>query len=92
LGFINGVCFGSKSGNLEYWQTQAVSVDINKDFYFTVSQELRFGRHHGNPYLHNIDLALVYKGFADWVDMVLILKRSMSRTAPENFDTKIART
>lgn len=85
LGFVNGVCFGSKSGNLEYWQAQAVSVDINKDFYFTVSQEVRFGRHHGNPYLHNIDLALVYKGFADWVDIGFNFKKEYEQDSTGKF-------
>lgn len=85
MGFVNEVCFGSKSGNLEYWQTQVVSIDINKDFYFTASQEVKFGRHHGNPYLHNIDLALVYKGLADWVDIGFNFKKEYEQDSTGKF-------
>lgn len=87
LGFVNPVCFGgsSRDGNLEYWQKQTVSVDINKDFTFTATQELRFGRHHGNPYLHNIELALVYKGFADWVDIGFNFRKEYKQDSTGRF-------
>jgi hypothetical protein len=81
-GFLDGVCFASRSGHLEYWQTQSVSVDINKDFAFTVSEELRFGRHNGNPYLHNVDLGIVYKGLAEWLDIGFNFKKEYEQDSP----------
>lgn len=86
LVFVNQVCLaGSRNGNLEYWQKEVVSVDINKDFTFTAAQELRFGRHHGNPYFHNIDLGVVYKGFADWVDIGFNFKKEYEQDNNRRF-------
>lgn len=84
-GFFDGVCFGSRSGNLEYWQTQSISLDINKDFAFTVSEQVRMGRHGGNPYFHNVDLALVYKSLADWLDIGFNFKKQYEKDSKGKF-------
>ena len=84
-GFFDGVCSASRSGDLEYWQTQSVSVDIDKDFAFTVSEEVRFGRHNGNPYLHNIDLGIVYKSLADWLDLGFNFKKEYQKDSSGKF-------
>lgn len=84
-GFLDGVCFASRSGDLEYWQTYNVSVDINKDFAFTVTEELRFGRHNGNPYLHNVDLGIVYKGLTEWLDLGFNFKKEYEKDSSGKF-------
>jgi hypothetical protein len=84
-GLLGGVCFAGRSGDLEYWQTQGASVDINKDFAFTVSQELRFGRHNGNPYLYNVDLGIVYKGLAEWLDLGFNFKKEYEQDSSGEF-------
>jgi hypothetical protein len=84
-GLLSGVCFASRSGDLEYWHTHSVSVDINKDFVFTASEELRFGRHNGNPYLHNVDLGIAYKGLADWLDLGFNFKKEYEKDSSGKF-------
>ena len=77
--FFNSVCFGSESGNLEYWQTSVFELDINKHFTFTAAEEFRLGRHNGNPYLYNVDLGLVYKGLANGPDIGLNFKKEYEK-------------
>ena len=84
-GLLGGVCFASGNGNLEYWQTQGFNVDINKDFAFTVSQELRFGRHEGDLYLHNVDLGIVYKSLAEWLDLGFNFKKEYEKDSSGKF-------
>ncbi len=84
-GLLGGVCFASRIGNMEYWQTQGFNVDINKDFAFTVSQELRFGRHEGSLYLHNVDLGIVYKGLAEWLDLGFNFKKEYEKDSSGKF-------
>jgi hypothetical protein len=81
----NSVCFASRSGHLEYWQTSTLSFDINKDFTFTAVEEFRAGRHNGNPYLHNVDLGLVYKRFADGIDIGLNFKKEYEKDSTGKF-------
>jgi hypothetical protein len=84
-GLLGGACFAGRSGDLEYWQTQSASVDIDKDFALTVSEELRFGRHNGNPYLHNVDLGIVYKGLAEWLDLGFNFKKEYEQDSSGKF-------
>jgi len=84
-GLLDGICFASRNGDLEYWQTHVFSADINKDFTFTVSQELRFGRDNGNPYLHNVDLGIVYKSLAEWLDLGLNFKKEYEKDSSGKF-------
>lgn len=76
---LNGVCFGSKGGNLEYWQTTGISLDVNKDLAIHVEQEFRVGRQNVNPYLYSINLGLVYKSLADWVDIGFDFKKEYEK-------------
>jgi hypothetical protein len=82
---FNGVCLASRSGDLEYWQTTGFGFDINKDFTFTAAEEFRAGRHNGNPYLHNIDLGLVYKGLAGGPDIGLNFKKEYEKDSTGKF-------
>jgi hypothetical protein len=83
--FFNGVCFASRSGDLEYWQTSGLSFDINKHFTLTAEEEFRAGRHNGNPYLHNVDLGLVYKGLADGPDIGFNFKKEYEKDSKGKF-------
>ena len=76
---LNGTCFGSTNGNGEYWQTVGFDYNMNKDWKLTVRQELRFGKSGGDPYLHNIDVGLVYKSFGDWIDVGLNFKKEFEK-------------
>jgi hypothetical protein len=82
---FNSVCFASRSGDLEYWQTSGLAFDINKHFTFTAVEEFRAGRHNGNPYLHNVDLGLVYKGLADSVDIGFNFKKEYEKDSKGKF-------
>ncbi len=84
-GTFSGVCFAGKSGNLEYWQTSGISFDINKDFTFAVQEEFRTGRHNGNPYLHNVNLDLIYKGLDDWIDLAFSFKKEYEKDSAGKF-------
>ncbi len=42
-------------------------------------QELRLGKSGDDPYLHNTDVGLVYKGFADWLDVGLNFKKEFEK-------------
>jgi hypothetical protein len=84
-GLLCTVCLGSRSGDLEYWQIHSVSLDINKDLTFTAAQELRMGRHNGNPYLHNEDLGIVYKGLADWLDIGFNFRKEYEKDSKGKF-------
>lgn len=84
-GFPSSICFGSRSGNLEYWQQNEVSLDIYKDFTFTAREEHRMGRHNGNPYLYNWDLGLVYKGFTDWLDIGFNFRKEYEKDSKGKF-------
>jgi hypothetical protein len=82
---FNSVCLGGRNGDLEYWQTSALAFDISEDFAFTAAQEFRVGRHNGNPYLHNIDLGLVYKGLADGPDIGFSFKKEYEKDSGGKF-------
>lgn len=82
---FNTVCFASASGNSEYWQAHNIGVDINEDYGFTFSQEMRFGKSGSDPYLHNMDFGLVYKGLADWLDISLNFKKEYDRDSAGQF-------
>ncbi len=82
---VGGNCFGSTDGNAEYWQS--IGLDFNMDEYWkiTVRQELRIGKSGDDPYLHNADVGLVYKGFADWLDVSLNVRKEYERDSLGKF-------
>jgi hypothetical protein len=77
--------YASQSGNLEYWQVHNVGVKISEDFEVTVGQETRFGKSGSDPFLHNVDMGLVYKGFADWLDVSINFKKEYERDSSGKF-------
>jgi len=66
-----------RNGNFEFWQTTAVSfsLDKKKKWGGYVEQETKHGRDNGNPYLYNVDMGIVYRGLADWLDVGLRFKK-----------------
>jgi hypothetical protein len=86
VGLFSSVCFGrNRNGNLEYWQQIGVDFNINEDWKVTVTEELRFGEHNGNPSLHNTDMGLVYRGLGDWIDVGLNFKKEYEKDSAGEF-------
>jgi hypothetical protein len=79
------VCLAGRSGNLEYWQEIGVSHDINEDWVVHAEEEFRAGRHNGNPYLHNVNVGLVYKKVSDWLDIGLDFKKEYEKDSTGKF-------
>jgi len=52
---------------------------LNEDFAIQATQEFKTGRGGSNPYMHNVDLGLVYKGLADWIDISGNFKKEYDR-------------
>lgn len=82
---VGGNCFGSTDGNAEYWQSIGLDFNMDEDWKITVRQELRVGKSGDDPYLHNTDVGLVYKGFADWLDVSLNFKKEFERDSSGKF-------
>ncbi|MBW8014867.1 MAG: DUF2490 domain-containing protein [Planctomycetes bacterium] len=80
-----GNCFGSTDGNAEYWQEVGFDFNIYKNWKVTVREELRFGKSGDDPYLHNTNVGLVYKGFGDWIDVSLDFKKEFERDSTGKF-------
>ena len=57
-----------KSG-FQYWSTADVAVDINKDWKTVFEEEFRLGDDGGHLYYHHSDIALIYKGLAEDIDL-----------------------
>ena len=68
---IGSNCFGSTDGNADYRQKIGLDFNMSKDWKVTVREEIRVGQSGDDPYLHNTDAGLVYKGFAYWLDVSL---------------------
>lgn len=82
---FNAVCFASAGGNIEYWQKHNICVDINEDYAFAVSQEMRFGKSGSDPYHNKVDLGLIYKGLADWLDIGFNFRKQYERDCAGQF-------
>ena len=82
---VSGTCFGSTDGNAEYWQGIGFDFNMDKDWTITVREELRLGKSGDDPYLHNTDVGLVYKGFAEWLDIGLNFKKEFERDSSGKF-------
>ncbi len=57
-----------KSG-FQYWSTVDVAVDINKDWKTVFEEEFRLGDDGGHLYYQHSDIALIYKGLAEDIDL-----------------------
>jgi len=82
---VGGNCFGSVDGNAEYWQVVGFDYNLDDDWKVAVREELKFGRSGDDPYQHNTDVGLVYKGLADWVDVSLNFRKEYQRNRSGNF-------
>jgi hypothetical protein len=85
LSIVGGNCFASTDGNAEYWQGIGLDFNIDTDWKITVREELRVGKSGDDPYLHNTDVGLVYKGLADWLDVSLNFKKEFERDSSGKF-------
>lgn len=79
------ICVGSTDGNAEYWQEIGLEFNMDKNWKVKVNEELRVGKSGDDPYLHNTDAGLVYKGFADWLDVSLNFKKEFERDSAGKF-------
>lgn len=80
-----GNYFGSTDGNAEYKQKVGFDFNMDKDWKVTIRQELRFGKSGDDPYLHNTDVGVTYKSFADWLDVSLNFKKEFARDSSGKF-------
>ena len=75
-------------GDFQYWNSESVSVKINKDWKIGLEEEWRFGDDTGDFYYQHSDLGLVYSGFADWLDLGMnyrhIFEKKNSKWRVEN--------
>ncbi|MHC4759132.1 MAG: DUF2490 domain-containing protein [Planctomycetota bacterium] len=78
---LNGVCLGTRNGNLEYWQTVGVRFDLNDDLLVTVDQEIKTGRESDNIHLYNLEVGIIRKGITDWLDIGLNFKKEYIKVA-----------
>jgi hypothetical protein len=86
--FLDGECLAVKrNANLEFWQETKVSVDLDEDKQWSgyVAEETKYGRHNGNPYLYNVDMGIVYRGLADWLDVGLSFKKEYEQDSSGKF-------
>jgi hypothetical protein len=82
---VGGSCFASTDANAEYWQGIGLDFNIDTDWKITFREELKLGRSGDDPYTHNTDVGLVYKGFADWLDVSLNFKKEYERDSSGKF-------
>jgi len=66
---ISEICFAFDDEGFQYWSTAGFSFDIDKDWKVTFEEEFRLGDDGGHLYYQHSDLGLVYKSFADWIDL-----------------------
>ena len=85
LTMAGGTCFGSTDGDAEYWQHVGLDFNMDKNWKVTVREGLRMGKSGDDPYLHNTDVGLVYKGLADWLDVSLNYKKEYERDSDGKF-------
>lgn len=62
-------CPAVDDGDFQYWSINGVSFDIDNNWTFTFDEELRFSEGGTNLYYQHSDFGLVYKNFADNVDL-----------------------
>lgn len=67
-------CANDRSG-FQYWSTADIAIDINKDFKALFQEELRLGDDGGHLYYQHSDIALIYKGLPDWIDLGLNFRK-----------------
>lgn len=82
---LSTVSFASRNGNGEYWQKFGIDYDLNKDWEIAVTEELRYGRDNGSPYLHNTVISLVYKSLGDWIDLGFNFKKEYEKDGSDKF-------
>ncbi len=61
--------FADDKSGFQYWTTAEVVVDINKDWKTVFQDEFRLGDDGGHLYYHHSEIALIYKGLADHIDL-----------------------
>lgn len=86
--FLTDASFAAKrNGDLEYWQTTSVSVDLGKNGKWGAygAQESKHGRHNGSPYAYNVDMGIVYRGLADWLDIGVSFKKEYEKDSSGKF-------
>ena len=86
LTLLGRTCFAVKrNANLEFWQSTSVSTDLDKDWAVYGAQETRHGRHNGSPYQYNVDMGIVYRGLADWLDLGMSFKKEYEQDSSGKF-------
>lgn len=74
-GLLGEPSFASDKSGFQYWSTAGFNFDLDKEWTVTFEEEFRLGDEGGNLYYHHSDIGLVYKGFADWLDVGLNFRK-----------------
>lgn len=87
---LSNVCFGSASQGFQYWNSDDITFDINKDWQFTVSQEERLCNGGGNLYYEHTDFGFMRKNVTPWLDLgfnyrLIYEKNNADHMKPENY-------
>ena len=61
--------YGDDKSGFQHWSTADVVIDINKHWKTVFEEEFRLGDDGGHLYYHHSDIALLYKGLADDIDL-----------------------
>lgn len=61
--------FAFDDGDFQYWNSEAVSVKIDKDWKIKVEEGFRFGNNASDFYYQYSDAGLTYSGFNKWFDL-----------------------
>jgi hypothetical protein len=71
--------FAFADGDVQFWQTVAASLDINKDWTVAVEEHLKLGHDAGTFYYHHTDMGFVYKSFAKGIDLGFNYKQGFKK-------------
>ncbi|UCF43725.1 MAG: DUF2490 domain-containing protein [Planctomycetota bacterium] len=68
-GLLAKPALGVDKSGFQYWSAAGFNFDLDKEWTVTFEEQFRLGDEGGNLYYHHSDISLVYKGFADWLDV-----------------------
>lgn len=69
--FFPNYSFAFDDGDFQYWNTENLSYNINKNWKIKVEEEFRFGDDASDFYYQHSDAGATYSGIANWLDIGL---------------------
>lgn len=62
-------CYAFDDGDFQYWNSESISVKLDKNWRIELSEEFRFGDGAGYFYYQHSDLGLTYSDLFEWLDV-----------------------